>query len=416
MAGASAPTDAISTATRLRDETLAAAKALEDEDAYLHSVNTTCSEQLHREAELHTSAAAAQERVRAAADALEQEVAALRDRLRAESHRDDTHDDDDRSVSSDAAAIAHLHTQAAAVQNIKNLVPIVLELQSPLYSKWRGYVLLTLGQFHLTDNVLEDVPPLNDPAWPRMDCVVVSWLFNSISPDVLDIIHEHTGISARMAWLRIEQQFLGNQESQALILDAEFRNLSQGALSIDDYCRTMKNKADALAALGEPVTDRTHVLNVLRGLNERFQFMSQLITRQRPFPSFTDVRSDLHLAELNMAQSTPPPSAFVASPSSKVAATPRPPQGPSFPGGAPPVVAAAVAAGAVAQAAQATKAVLVATTARHGPPSCTRGLGPFTCGLDPPLVPQVDLVRLPLASASHPSSSKPCWLAPPSLG
>jgi len=216
-----------------------------------------------------------------------------------------------------------------------------------------------------------------------MDCVVVSWLFNSISPDVLDIIHEHTDISARMAWLRIEQQFLGNRESQALILDAEFRNLSQGALSIDDYCRTMKNKADALAALGEPVTNRTLVLNVLRGLNEHFQFMCQLITRQRPFPSFTDVRSDLRLVELNMAQSMPPPSAFFTSPSSKVAAalpppgaaTPRPPQGPSFPREAPPLVAAAVAAGGVAWAAQATKAVkaakavLVATTARHGPPS-----------------------------------------------
>ena len=293
IAGASAPTDVISTATWLHDKALVAAKALEDEAACLHSVNTTRSEQLCREAELLTSAAAAQEHVCAAAaleaervqaDALEQEVAALRDRLRTKSHRDDTNDDDDRSVSSYAAAIAQIHTQAVAVQNIKNLVPIVLELQSPLYSKWHGYVLLTVGWFHLTDHVLVDVPPLDDLAWPRMDCVVVSWLFNSISPDVLDIIHEHTGISARMAWLRIEQQFLGNQECQALILDAEFRNLSQGALSIDDHCRTMKNKADALAALGEPVTNRTLVLNVLRGLNEHFQFMSQLITRQRPFP------------------------------------------------------------------------------------------------------------------------------------
>ena len=137
IAGASAPTDAISTATWLHDKALAAAKALEDEAASLHSVNTTRSEQLYREAEFLTSAAAAQEDVCAAddleaermqADALEQEAAALRDRLRAKSHCDDTNDDDDRSVSSYATAIAQIHTQAAAVQNIKNLVPIVLEL------------------------------------------------------------------------------------------------------------------------------------------------------------------------------------------------------------------------------------------------------------------------------------------------
>ena len=75
----------------------------------------------------------------------------------------------------------------------------------------------------------------------------------------------------------------------------------------------MKSMADALADLGEPINDRTLVLNVLRGLNERFQFMSQLVSRQQPFPSFVDVRADLRLAELNMA----PPSALVVSSSSK---------------------------------------------------------------------------------------------------
>jgi hypothetical protein len=35
----------------------------------------------------------------------------------------------------------------------------------------------------------------------------------------------------------------------------------------------MKGMADALADLGEPIQDRTLVLNVLHGLNERFQVM-----------------------------------------------------------------------------------------------------------------------------------------------
>jgi hypothetical protein len=48
----------------------------------------------------------------------------------------------------------------------------------------------------------------------------------------------------------------------------------RGALSVDDYCRKIKGMADALADLGEPIPDRTFVLNLLRGLNERFQFMS----------------------------------------------------------------------------------------------------------------------------------------------
>ncbi|XP_021306364.1 proline-rich protein 36, partial [Sorghum bicolor] len=89
--------------------------------------------------------------------------------------------------------------------------------------------------------------------------------------------------------------------------------------------------ADALADLGEPIPDRTLVLNVLRGLNERFQFMSQLITRQRPFPSFADVRADLRLAELNMAPPSGPPSALVASSYSKAPASPTTSSAPAFP-------------------------------------------------------------------------------------
>jgi len=113
-----------------------------------------------------------------------------------------------------------------------------------------------------------------------------------------------------------------------MLLDAEFRTLCQGALSIDDYCRKMKSMADALADLGEPIQDRTLVLNVLRGLNERFQFMSQLVTRQRPFPSFADVRADLRLAELNMGTPSASPSALVAAPSIRppTSSSPAPPR------------------------------------------------------------------------------------------
>jgi hypothetical protein len=203
--------------------------------------------------------------------------------------------------------VAHLHSQAATIQNIKNLIPIVLDLQSSNYSKWRGHVLLTLGRFALQDHVLSDVARPTDPAWSRMDCVVVSWLFNTISSDLLDVIHEPKGVTARFAWLGLEQQFLNNRESRAMLLDAEFRTLVQGALSIDEYCCKMKSMDDTLADLGEPVQDRTLVLNLLRGLNERFQFMSQFITRQRPLPSFVDVRADLRLVELNMTTSPAPP-------------------------------------------------------------------------------------------------------------
>ena len=326
MAAGSASGASAATAAQLRDEALAAAQCLEREASAARETNAARADQLQQDAALLKDAAAAQERVRAAADALSQaraqadaleaQAAALRERLRSDS------DDDGRSTSSEAATLAHLHSQACAVQNVKYLIPIVLDLQSPHYSKWRGYLLLALGRYELKDHVLSDVSHPSDPHWQRMDCVVVSWIFNSISPELLDIIHAHDGVSARAAWLGIAEQFLGNRESRALLLDAEFRNLSQGDLTVDDYCRKMKGMADALADLGEPVNDRTLVLNVLRGLNERFQFMTHIITRQRPFPSFADVRADLRLAELNMAPPSAAPTALLTAAPGKT--TPAP--------------------------------------------------------------------------------------------
>jgi hypothetical protein len=96
----------------------------------------------------------------------------------------------------------------------------------------------------------------------------------------------------------------------------------------------MKGMADALADLGKPISDCTFVLNLLCGLNERFQFMSQFITRQRPFPSFVEVRADLRLAELNMPTPASAASALVTTAPGKAPAPPsaassspsRPPQ------------------------------------------------------------------------------------------
>jgi hypothetical protein len=210
--GASNADGSASSATALRDEALAAANALEDEAASLRASNSERSQQLQEEAALLKSAAAAQERVfvaaaaldaeRAAADDLERQAASLRDRLRGRD--DDAPDDDGASISSEAAAIAHLHSQAANVQNIKNLIPITLDLQSSNYSKWCGHILLVLGRFALKDHVLSDASHPADAAWSRMDCVVVSWLYNTVSADLLNVIHERDGVTARVAWLGIE--------------------------------------------------------------------------------------------------------------------------------------------------------------------------------------------------------------------
>ena len=72
--------------------------------------------------------------------------------------------------------------------------------------------------------------------------------------------------------------------------------------------------ADALRNLGEPITDRNLVLNLLRGLNGRFEAISLHLRRGRPFPSLLQACNDLLLKELTMAP-TVSPSARATAPS-----------------------------------------------------------------------------------------------------
>jgi hypothetical protein len=65
----------------------------------------------------------------------------------------------------------------------------------------------------------------------------------------------------------------------------------------------MKDMADNLRALGETVTDHHLVLNLLQGLNKRFDHMKIFIKRSQLFPSYNTVCNDLELEKIKLDHS-----------------------------------------------------------------------------------------------------------------
>jgi hypothetical protein len=153
---------------------------------------------------------------------------------------------------------------------------------------------------HVTDDALS-----TDPRWIQMDSVVLNWINNSISADLHQVVRER-GCTVCHLWLAIENQFLGNREHRTLHLDGAFRTFVQGDLSVNEYCRKFKAMADGLADLGAPVDDRILILNIVRGLNQRFEHVSSIIRRYSPFLNFLKVQDDLLLEELHMDSTGPP--------------------------------------------------------------------------------------------------------------
>jgi hypothetical protein len=201
--------------------------------------------------------------------------------------------------------VAGLHLHAVAVLNVRSLMNIVLDSSSTPYARWRDLMMMVLERYALLDHVDSDIAPSTDPGWRWMDSVVLNWISNSITPELHQVVRE-LGATARHLWLAIENQFLGNREQRTLHLDAAFRIFVQGNLTVSEYCHKFKNMADALANLGSPVDDRILVLNILHGLNPRFEHLGAIIRRYTPFPSFLKVRDDLILEELHQDSSGPP--------------------------------------------------------------------------------------------------------------
>jgi hypothetical protein len=121
----------------------------------------------------------------------------------------------------EAAVIANLHLQASGVQNIRSLVSVVLDGSSAHYARWRENVLLILRRYALSDHVLSDDCFVDVPAWDKMDMLVKSWLFGTISPELQDVTRQR-GLTARAAWLALENRFIGNRETHALHINATF--------------------------------------------------------------------------------------------------------------------------------------------------------------------------------------------------
>jgi hypothetical protein len=89
----------------------------------------------------------------------------------------------------------------------------------------------------------------------------------------------------------------------------------------------MKTMADTLRTLGAPITDECLVLNLLRGLSPRFDRVTPILTRMKPFPTFVETKNDLLLEELRLSATA------TGAPTTTLYSAPR--AAPSASGGAP---------------------------------------------------------------------------------
>ncbi|XP_071680245.1 uncharacterized protein [Lolium perenne] len=182
--------------------------------------------------------------------------------------------------------------------------PVVLSFDAGNYTKWAIYMRASLGRAGLIGHVDDTTAAApTDAAWASADYTVLNVLHAAINEDVADMVLSRDQ-TAHQLWLAVLELFSANKASKAIYLDFDFRQLVQGASSITEYCRSQKKIADALSENDSPVSDRTLVLNTLRGLAPRFSSAATVISMTDPLPTFLRVRSMLLMEEMQQANAT----------------------------------------------------------------------------------------------------------------
>jgi hypothetical protein len=123
---------------------------------------------------------------------------------------------------------------ALMMVNIKSHVPVVLDIVNPNYQEWRCFLDSVIGKFGLLPRIFQAAPTaahLAGPEWMMKDQCLVNWLFNTMSRDVMCIVCV-PGASAFAIWCAIVVQFRGHQLHRTVYLEAEYRSLHQGNLSL----------------------------------------------------------------------------------------------------------------------------------------------------------------------------------------
>ncbi|KAM0019308.1 putative RNA-directed DNA polymerase [Helianthus debilis subsp. tardiflorus] len=191
---------------------------------------------------------------------------------------------------------------ATTVSNIKNYVPIILEIESSQYATWATLFKNNCKAFLVHDH-LSPKPQATATAsstttqpnddWDRLDAIVLQWIYRTISNDLLHTIINKTA-TAYDAWKAIEDLFQDNKSSRAIHLMHKFSNTRlDGFPNVSAYCQELKVLADQLANVNALVDNDRLVLQLISGLNEQYEGIATILQQQEPLPSFYTARSKL---------------------------------------------------------------------------------------------------------------------------
>ncbi|MCI08873.1 polynucleotidyl transferase, partial [Trifolium medium] len=120
---------------------------------------------------------------------------------------------------------------ALAISNIKNHIPIVLEMEKDLHGTWAEVFRIHACSHWLLLHTIPtkdktspaDISSAEYEQWTTLDSTILRWIYFTISTDMLTTILEPDS-TALGDWNRLADIFQDNQNARSVTLEQEFSN------------------------------------------------------------------------------------------------------------------------------------------------------------------------------------------------
>ncbi|XP_022032933.1 uncharacterized protein LOC110934046 [Helianthus annuus] len=174
---------------------------------------------------------------------------------------------------------------AYTVTNINNKIR-TLDGKKVTYSSWVKLFNLNACAYKVLNHIDGTAPPdESDPSyasWSEIDALILQWIYSTLSDDLLARALS-TELTARAAWLKIQEIFVNNKQARAVTLETRFTNTTlNSCASFDDYCQTLKDLAEQLRDADQPVSDSRLVIQMVRGLPIEYDTIAAIINQNKP--------------------------------------------------------------------------------------------------------------------------------------
>ncbi|GJX93179.1 ribonuclease H-like domain-containing protein [Tanacetum coccineum] len=223
------------------------------------------------------------------------------------------------------------YAKVFTVTNFKNLMLLKLDVDKLNYSDWsdlftiqiRGCQTLEFIQPPASNSTCTVGLPLPTDEWITTDSIIQSWIFSTISDQLVKRVLKAKPKPARDIWEFIEKIFKDNKRLKIVELVGELHTLDIGDLSVDAYFRKIDSLATRLDNLGSNVTEKDLVTYAIHVLSDKYDPIAHVILNQNPFPDLDTVRSMISLvgARMNRNQHSVSSSRILSSPTALVSQT-----------------------------------------------------------------------------------------------